>query len=366
MKLASRCTACGTLFSVIRDQLWVCGGRVRCGYCGTAFNAFDQLYDLEQGKPPPWLPEQLSGEAVPTTVAPAAAAAVHQAAAADEPLSAATEVPAAAEDATPPSPEGGPLAEPAGAAPLEDTETLRFDTPAGAPWDAAAAREPVPVAAAARSAEQPHSTADASASHAASASQAAAGEDATTRAADVPVQAVSASTETPSFIRHAERRARWSRPGVRIALGAATAVLAVTLLLQGALHFRDRLSAHSAPAARILAWWCARSGCTIGPPRRISDLTVESSALLRLPGEDGLVRLALTVRNRGSVVAALPALEMSLTDASGKVVVRRAVRLSEMAGAPGVLPPQVDVPLQLVFATGGQRIAGFTVELFYP
>lgn len=153
---------------------------------------------------------------------------------------------------------------------------------------------------------------------------------------------------------------------MRIALGAATVVLAVTLLLQGAIHFRDRLSAHSAPAARVLAWWCARSGCTIGPPRRIADLTVESSVLTRVPGEGGLVRLALTVRNRGSVAAAVPALELSLTDASGKVVVRRAVRLSEMAGAPVVLTPQVDVPLQLLFATGGQRIAGFTAELFYP
>ena len=63
MSLATRCTACGTVFRVVQDQLKVSEGWVRCGRCDEVFNALEGLFDLERDAPPEWRP--------PTPPAPA-------------------------------------------------------------------------------------------------------------------------------------------------------------------------------------------------------------------------------------------------------------------------------------------------------
>ncbi|MDB5819868.1 MAG: Family finger-like domain protein, partial [Rhizobacter sp.] len=47
MSLATRCTACGTVFRVVQDQLKVSEGWVRCGKCQAVFSAMDGLFDLD-------------------------------------------------------------------------------------------------------------------------------------------------------------------------------------------------------------------------------------------------------------------------------------------------------------------------------
>jgi predicted Zn finger-like uncharacterized protein len=47
--LATRCSACGTVFRVVPDQLRVSEGWVRCGRCSQVFNAVEALLDLETG-----------------------------------------------------------------------------------------------------------------------------------------------------------------------------------------------------------------------------------------------------------------------------------------------------------------------------
>ena len=56
MSLATRCTACGTVFRVVQDQLKVSEGWVRCGRCDQVFNAIEGLFDLERDAPPDWNP----------------------------------------------------------------------------------------------------------------------------------------------------------------------------------------------------------------------------------------------------------------------------------------------------------------------
>ena len=51
--LATRCSACGTVFRVVPDQLRVSEGWVRCGRCAEVFNALEGLVDLETGLPKP-------------------------------------------------------------------------------------------------------------------------------------------------------------------------------------------------------------------------------------------------------------------------------------------------------------------------
>ena len=46
MSMATRCTACGTVFRVVPDQLRVSKGWVRCGRCAEVFNAVAQMVDV--------------------------------------------------------------------------------------------------------------------------------------------------------------------------------------------------------------------------------------------------------------------------------------------------------------------------------
>ncbi|HEY8709023.1 MAG TPA: zinc-ribbon domain-containing protein, partial [Burkholderiaceae bacterium] len=63
MSLATRCTACGTVFRVVQDQLKVSEGWVRCGRCNEVFNALEGLFDLERDTPPQDAPAAASAQA---------------------------------------------------------------------------------------------------------------------------------------------------------------------------------------------------------------------------------------------------------------------------------------------------------------
>ena len=57
MSLATRCTACGTVFRVVQDQLKVSEGWVRCGRCQEVFNALEGLFDLDRDAAPAQSPQ---------------------------------------------------------------------------------------------------------------------------------------------------------------------------------------------------------------------------------------------------------------------------------------------------------------------
>lgn len=70
MSLATRCTACGTIFRVVQDQLRVSEGWVRCGRCAEVFDAREQLFDMDREAPPPWPPVPAPVAAESTYAAP--------------------------------------------------------------------------------------------------------------------------------------------------------------------------------------------------------------------------------------------------------------------------------------------------------
>lgn len=69
MSLATRCTACGTAFRVVQDQLKISEGWVRCGRCDAVFNALEGLFDLERAElhaqPPAIAPEHNASRGPP-------------------------------------------------------------------------------------------------------------------------------------------------------------------------------------------------------------------------------------------------------------------------------------------------------------
>ncbi len=166
-------------------------------------------------------------------------------------------------------------------------------------------------------------------------------------------------------------------PATRSAFGAPTpfwvaaaAVLALLLLIQIAYAFHDRVAA-AWPASRpLLERMCAAFDCTVAWPRRPDLLAIAASELQADPVRPNVIVLTATLRNRGSVAVARPALELTLTDLQERTVARRiflpADYLPGAADASGAMPPLAEVDVRLELDTADLKPAGYRLFLFYP
>lgn len=346
MNLATRCLSCGTVFRVGEEQLLASDGWVRCGRCNGVFNAAEVLFDIDTGAPmrlalPP------AADAAPPGPAPALPAA---------PPATPSWVPPAPADRIeprfepPPPLDGDAPAEPLLRAPsrdLDDEPIVITD------------HVPPPAASAPDLADGPGLHADSAPPQAP--------EPVLPAAAVPPAIAVQASPvqAAPSFLREAERAARWRQPAVQLGLWAAVLLLALGMVVQTALLWRDSLAAHLPSTAPALQALCRLAGCSVQPLRRIQLLAVESSGLNRLEGSP-LYRLQLVLRNRADTAVMMPALDLALTDPQGQLVARRVVPMAELGVAQAALQVGQELPIQVLVSTGDRRVAGYTLELFYP
>jgi predicted Zn finger-like uncharacterized protein len=171
-----------------------------------------------------------------------------------------------------------------------------------------------------------------------------------------------------SFVRQARRKAFWRRPLVRAFMLLLLLVLAAALAGQWAYHERDRL-ALAQPALRpALQMLCEQLRCTLGPPRQIEAVAIDSSGFNKLRSD--AYRLSFTLKNSAAVPVAAPAMELTLTDSQDQPLLRRVLLPAEL-GAPGnVIPAGSDwsgaVGIVVPSGTGTPRIAGYRLLAFYP
>lgn len=338
--LATRCSACGTVFRIVPDQLRVSEGWVRCGRCTEVFNAAEGLFDLESAA------HQHGGDAAParamaqfSSTVPAAPGTTPAA-----PSTGAAENPARRDAAAPTAARRRRSA--SASMPVVDETASRFAA------DAAAATDGVKALHAARS------------THAAEAAAPTA-----EPARDVVVTPGAGGRVpaggTPLFVRQAERAARWRRPQVRAALllGLVLGVLGLTAQVMH--EYRDLVAARFTAARPLLQQACVWLKCNIGAAHLIDGLVVESSGLVRVEKSD-IYRLNVALRNRAELEVAVPALELSLTNSQGKLVSRRVLRPAELGVTQATLAAGRELALQATLQAATAPVAGYTIELFYP
>lgn len=171
----------------------------------------------------------------------------------------------------------------------------------------------------------------------------------------------------PSFVRQAQRRAFWRRPGVRWGLALVSVLLAVVLGMQAALHWRDPLAAHAPQTQPALETLCAPMDCKVEPPRQLEHIVIDSSVLLRR--EPGRYTFNVVVRNTAAVDLTTPALELTLTDLQDQVVVRRVLLPHEWPEPRATLAPGAEWPVQFELeleTPQAQVMTGYRAILFYP
>lgn len=342
MSLATRCTACGTVFKVVQDQLKVSKGWVRCGRCDTVFNALEELFELDgdtiiggvrQPVVRPTLPELPQQPRTDIIDSNETSSSRENDGVADDP----PQAPADAHDEFSRSLFGphrkNPDQTPSDLVKHRDRNEFadaQFDSDLMSEEDAL----PTPTP------PSPKSQAD--------------------YTPPLP------SEETPAFVRHADRQARWNSPRARWLLSLASLFMAVTLGLQLAHHWRDRLVAEVPSSTPYLAQWCRWLSCKVETYRSIKDITVETSALNRLPQSSDAYRLSVTLRNRGHLSLRLPSVDLSVNDGAGQLLARRTLHPADFQTRQDAVAANSEVTLALVLKSVNPRVNGYTVEVFYP
>jgi len=72
------------------------------------------------------------------------------------------------------------------------------------------------------------------------------------------------------------------------------------------------------------------------------------------------------VRNRAASEVRMPAVDLAVTDPQGQTTARRVLFAAELGQDATSLPAQGEATLQAMLSLGEHRVAGYTVELFYP
>ena len=320
MTLATRCPACHTSFKVVKDQLRLADGWVRCGRCDEIFLAADALALSEQAGPAPTQGQRPSR--MPEVEHPAAA----QTGPADtrQPVEDHAQLQA-------PEPAAERAPEAATARPsIEKASDLLISPPGAA--------EPGPSTESSASAMQSEGLPE-------------------------PIPERSAPMRHYVWDTAAPQRAPRS-PWATAAWGVLAGVGLASLVTQAALAWHDELL-HAVPSLKpVLEVACVMAECRLEPVRRLQALSVEASQLSQLGGT--IYQFNATVRNRSAAELAAPALDLVLTGSDGQVIARKVLRWADFGLRSRSMAAQQEVSLQTNLNTGTTAVAGFTIELFYP
>ncbi len=312
MSLITRCPACGTMFKVVPDQLKISEGWVRCGHCT---EVFDASAHLQHGLPAPSITRSPERQAPAADPEPSSgfSSSIH------------TE-----------TGESSLYDEAPDSLQLEDQARALRENPLDRPFELI--RPDLPPA-----------------------------PDSTSGWSSAPAEP-ERDLHDLAFVRQARRKAFWRRPGVRATLATLFIGLAALLMLQFAMHDRDRLAASEPSLRPWLARLCEPLRCRLRAPRQIESIAIDNSSFNKLRGD--AYRLNVTLKNQAAVEVAIPALELTLTDGQDQAVIRRVLVPSEFAQGAAVIPSGGDWSASVAIAVNangtGSRIAGYRLLAFYP
>jgi hypothetical protein len=108
--------------------------------------------------------------------------------------------------------------------------------------------------------------------------------------------------------------------------------------------------------------------CRVRSLRQIDSVLIESSSFTKI--NQDVFALNFSLKNTSAVPLALPALELSLTDAHDQALLRKVLREKDLNLHANTLAPGAQmtgsVMVSLVNGDMSDRIAGYRILAFYP
>lgn len=176
-----------------------------------------------------------------------------------------------------------------------------------------------------------------------------------------------AAPQDISFLRQPPSDSFWARPRVRVSLLVFGVALLLTLAGQVVFHERDRIAASAPRLEPALAWLCKGLNCSLSPPRQIERLLIENSSFANTGA--GAYQLSFALRNTADVALAMPAIELTLTDALDQPLLRRVLLPAELNQAPNALAAgsewRAALAVVITAREVNERLAGYRLLAFY-
>jgi hypothetical protein len=147
-------------------------------------------------------------------------------------------------------------------------------------------------------------------------------------------------------------------------------LLAVLLVLQGALLVRNDIVATWPEVYPSVRGICLRLGCTVALPRQIDRITIESTELRADPTNPSVIVLTALLRNRTGLMLEYPWLEVSLTDTLDRAVARRSLAPNDYLPKPPRpeegIPAGSELTVKAAFEAAEAKASGYKLRLYYP
>lgn len=174
-------------------------------------------------------------------------------------------------------------------------------------------------------------------------------------------------SDEPEFVRRGRQRERSSK-AVRIAMALGSLLLLLGLGAQAAYSFRDTLAARYPGMKPALESICGLLGCRVALPAQIDQMAVETGELTTLGGT--AYSFTTLLRNQGDSVQAWPSIELTLSDADDKPLVRRVFGPRDYLPAGPLLAAgfaaRAEQPIKLNFRVEEPAPSGYHIAVFYP
>lgn len=171
-----------------------------------------------------------------------------------------------------------------------------------------------------------------------------------------------------SFLKTGNGHSFWGRTSVLWTMGLMGLILLLGFALQILVHERNRIVALEPNMAPWMQTLCDAMDCTLSPLRRIESIVIESSSFARVRGNSH--QLSFVLKNTSDIALALPAMELTLTDAQDQVVTRRVFEPAELGATAQVLLAGAEwsgaATLAVDAGSKAERVAGYRLLAFYP
>jgi predicted Zn finger-like uncharacterized protein len=179
-----------------------------------------------------------------------------------------------------------------------------------------------------------------------------------------------------SFVRVAKNKAFWQQSKVITSLRAACVALASLLFVQVVFSQRNHLVAAHPPLASSFESVCQAIGCKIEPFRNIDAFKIDSSSFQKAPAvaadpaQADVFALKITLKNNSDLPLAMPAVELTLTEAGDKPVIRRVLSAKDLGFNGTTFAANADwtgeMTLVVTPSPATAPVSGYRVLLFYP
>lgn len=173
--------------------------------------------------------------------------------------------------------------------------------------------------------------------------------------------------DEPEFVRRGRRRER-SGKAMRIAMLLGSVLLLLVLAAQVVMHFRTPLAARYPGLKPMLVSLCGVLGCRVELPARIDQLVIDTGELTTLGGN--AYTFSTQLRNQGDSIQAWPSIELTLSDADDKPLVRRVFGPRDYLPAGPLLDlgfaAHAEQPVKLHFRVAEPAPSGYHIAVFYP